>query len=238
MLTKPHRQEALCRAYVQAIAAGAGMGCAFRLADYGIDLTLHEIKASGKGCAIDVQAKSSTLARTEEDMVRYDLEVKAYNDLRVPMVGCPRLLVLLVLPEVEAQWLSQSIEELVVRRCAYWLSLAGAAPVGNEKTVRIAIPVANVFFCAGPPNPPGLGQEERRGMNFERWVDPRIGLLRVADFRKHLLDRGWRSTPSPRPELLVFEGRPTMRARRSFRRCLRRKTRPIIGCGRWTLSPA
>src|SRR4051812_40158821 len=38
---------------------------------------------------------------------------------------CPRLLVLLALPEKEQDWVMQSVEQLIVRRCAYGTSLAG-----------------------------------------------------------------------------------------------------------------
>ena len=43
-------------------------------------------------------------------------------------------------------------------------------------------------------------------MNYERWVDPRIRLVRVADARAYLRSKGWQLKPFPRPQLLVFEG--------------------------------
>lgn len=150
MLTKKHRQEALSRAYVQAIAARCGLNHSLPTLDYGIDLTLHDISVLGNrrcdsGYKLDVQAKSTTLASVEERHIRYDMEVKAYEDLRQPVVGCPRILVLLVLPEQEARWLTQTEEELIFRHCAYWLSLKGREPTTNRKSVRILIPRANVF---------------------------------------------------------------------------------------------
>lgn len=43
---------------------------------------------------------------------------------------CPRLrircILVLVLPDDEARWLDQSLEELVLRECAYWVSLRDA----------------------------------------------------------------------------------------------------------------
>jgi hypothetical protein len=54
----------------------------------------------------------------------------------------------MVLPEDEAQWLSQSLEELVMRRCAYWVSLRGVEPTTNQRTIRIRMPRANVFSSA------------------------------------------------------------------------------------------
>src|ERR1043165_1874637 len=41
MLTQPHREESLCRAYVQAVAAQAGLNFSWLAYDYGIDMTLR-----------------------------------------------------------------------------------------------------------------------------------------------------------------------------------------------------
>lgn len=42
--------------------------------------------------------------------------------------------------------------------------------------------------------------------NLERWIDPRIENVTVAEMRAYLLQRGWKQRPYPRPELLVFQG--------------------------------
>jgi hypothetical protein len=90
--------------------------------------------------------KSTTRAEEREAKVIHDLEVRAYNLLREPIVlGSSRILVLLVLPEDETQWTTQTVEELILRRCAYWMSLCGAEPTTAHTTVRIAIPRTNVF---------------------------------------------------------------------------------------------
>jgi hypothetical protein len=150
LLTKQHRQEALCRAYVQAVAAAAGMGYSLPNPDYGIDLTLEDILIRGQrrvpsGWKLDLQAKSTTLADVDKANVKYDLEVQAYEDLRDPDAPCPRILVVLVLPEDEAAWLVQTEAELLLRRCAYWYSLRGRERTTRRKRVRLFIPRANVF---------------------------------------------------------------------------------------------
>ena len=150
MLTRNHRQEALSRAYVQAVAACCGMSSSTPLPDYGIDLSLHDILLVGgrrveSGCKLDIQAKCTTRAGLQGDYVRHDLEVSSYNALRLVTAGCPRILVVLVLPAKEADWFSQTEEELVVRHCAYWLSLRGRGPTTNRKSVRVLLPRANVF---------------------------------------------------------------------------------------------
>ncbi len=154
LLTKQHRQEALSRAYVLAIAARCGMGFSTPSPDYGADLTLNEIEVRGNwrlesGFKIDIQAKSTTRAQIRRSHVRYDLEVKAYEYLRDLQAACPRILVVLVLPENEAEWSSQTESESVLRRCAYWLSLRGWPRATQRKTVRVTLPRANVFSIDG-----------------------------------------------------------------------------------------
>jgi hypothetical protein len=154
LLTKQHRQEALSRAYVQAIAASCGMSYSVQNPDYGIDLTLNEILIRGQrrtpsGWKLDIQAKSTSTVDVEETTIRYDLDARAYEVLRDPDVPCPRILVVLVLPEEETSWLTHTEENLTIRRCAYWTSLCGREPTAHRKTIRIAIPRANVFSTDG-----------------------------------------------------------------------------------------
>jgi len=149
LLTRNHRQEALSRAYVLAIAARCGMSASVSNPDYGIDLTLNDIAVSGdhraeSGYKLDIQAKSATLASLSRENVRYDLDVRSYETLRHPNVGSPRLL-FLVLPEDEKDWSVQTEDQLILRRCAYWLSLRGRPATTNRRSIRLAIPRANVF---------------------------------------------------------------------------------------------
>jgi hypothetical protein len=153
LLTRNHRQEGLCRAYVQAIAARCGMSVSVPNPDYGIDLTLNDIEAVGSrrsesGYKIDVQAKSSGQTPESGPHLRYDLDVTAYNLLRHPAPGCPRILVVLMLPEQEARWTEQTANGLLLRRCAYWLSLKGQGPTRNRRSVRVLLPKGNVFSVA------------------------------------------------------------------------------------------
>lgn len=149
MMTRNHRQEALCRAYVQAIAALAGMASAKPDPDYGVDLLLRNIEQRGQRrldtrAQLDFQLRSTTRANISETIVSYDLDVQTYDFLREEsLIRC--LLVVLVLPENESLWLSQSTDELIVRHCAYWLSLRGAEPVAATSSVRIGIPRSQVF---------------------------------------------------------------------------------------------
>ncbi len=89
--------------------------------------------------------RSTTRASLIGTEVRYDLDVRTYNYLREPSGNCPRFLVVFVMPGDEGLWLSQSPDELALRHCAYWMSLAGAEPTTATSSVRIRIPRSQVF---------------------------------------------------------------------------------------------
>jgi hypothetical protein len=167
MMTREHRQEALCRAYVRAIAAQAGWICSQPEQDYGIDLCLRKVRIGGEGRSdvggqFDLQLKSTTRANVTDAEIRYDLEVKNYNHLREPGENCPHILVVLVMPEDETQWLDQSVEELILRHCAYWICLEGYPPTTATKTVRVAIPRGNVFSVEAVQGPLARLRERKK----------------------------------------------------------------------------
>jgi hypothetical protein len=150
MLPRNLRQEAMSRAYVQAVAARAGLILTVPGADFGIDLCLDTVEVRGRRWGpgpvqLDLQVKSTTRGQVRGGQLLYDLDVKNYNDLRVPAPKCPRLLIVVVLPEQEEEWLHQTAEELVLRRCAYWLWLGGADATTATTTVRVQIPLGQVF---------------------------------------------------------------------------------------------
>ncbi len=118
--------------------------------DFGADMLLRHVahqeqQYTDDGPQLDLQLKSTTRAEVRDAEVTFDLEVRAYSWLRQQHVSQPRILVLLVLPDDETQWISQSLEALILRRCAYWLSLRGAEPTTNQKTIRVTIPRTNVL---------------------------------------------------------------------------------------------
>ncbi len=149
-MIRNHRQEGLCRAYVHAVAAFRGMSVSTPNPDYGIDLTLNDVVTVGgqwieSGYKLDVQAKSTTLASLETGYVRYDLEVRSYNTLRYREAPSPRILVVLILPENEREWLTLTEDELRLRRCAYWMTLKGRRSVPNRRSVRLRVPRTQLF---------------------------------------------------------------------------------------------
>jgi uncharacterized protein DUF4365 len=150
VITREHRQELLCRAYVHAIAAQAGLLSSRPDPDYGIDLSLRSVAVLGgryrdTSVQVDLQLRSTTRASVTETEVKLDLDVETYNDLRTPETFCPRILVVLIMPGEEAEWVNQTPDELAIRHCAYWLSLHGYAETSARSTIRIGIPHTNLF---------------------------------------------------------------------------------------------
>ena len=96
--------------------------------------------------ALDLQLKAT--ARLGEPHAGYRpfrLSARNYRDLRIE-TQTPRLLVVLELPRDEAQWMTLTTEELVLRRRAYWLSLQhGHEERGGQATITIRIPEGNLF---------------------------------------------------------------------------------------------
>jgi hypothetical protein len=89
--------------------------------------------------------KSSINAAIEHDHVSYELEIRAYEILRDDTAEGPRILVLLVLPKDEREWIEQDEEGLIMRKFAYWISLRGHPETANHQSITIRIPRRNLF---------------------------------------------------------------------------------------------
>lgn len=72
-----------------------------------------------------------------------------YDNLRRVTHASPRILAVLFLPPKAKDWLTHSQEQLVLRKCAYWVSLRGPPPTDNHAGVTVRIPKNQVFDGAG-----------------------------------------------------------------------------------------
>jgi hypothetical protein len=77
------------------------------------------------------------------------LKRKNYDDLRLVDPIVPRILVVVLVPMSESEWLRQTEHELSLRRCAYWTSLRGMEATTNRGKITIRLPRANVFSVEG-----------------------------------------------------------------------------------------
>ena len=139
LLASTDSEEALSRAYVAAVAAGAGYVTAQM--DFDRDGVDVQIRAGGlMRPSLDIQLKATiNLGAAVSGSFRYPLKRRNYDLLREQTM-IPRVLVLLALPTAKSDWMSVTPEQLVIRRCAYWVSLRGAPPSTNEATQTIYVP--------------------------------------------------------------------------------------------------
>ena len=144
ILGSTDREEALSRAYVAAVAAGAGYTLAVQ--DFDRDGVDVQVRAGGAmRPSLDIQLKATVrLKRGEKGEYRYPLQRRNYDLLRAQSL-VPRVLVVLDLPAEEHQWISVSVDELVMRRCAYWVNLSGLPQTTNKESVTVTIDNKNRF---------------------------------------------------------------------------------------------
>ena len=97
---------------------------------------------------LEIQIKGTKDEPASGELV-YDLKQKNYDDLRYHPVMVPRLLIVVAMPGDDPQgWVTQSDEQLVLRRCGFWLSLCGRPASGNDTKTRIRIPTNQRFDVA------------------------------------------------------------------------------------------
>ena len=144
LLTTADREEALSCVYVRAVAARAGYTTASPQPDRdGVDLCIQAGGAMWP--ALDVQLKATVnLERGSDGCVRFPLKRRNYDLLRIE-TQTPRLLVVLDLPKDEDLWMTVTVDELVLRHRAYWLSLRGCGGTANSASVTVAIPEDHLF---------------------------------------------------------------------------------------------
>src|SRR5215475_7839335 len=132
------REEALSRAYVAAVAAGAGYVTASM--DFDRDGVDVQIRAGGEmRPSLDIQLKATiNLGEPTDNVFRFPLKRRNYNLLRAETM-IPRILVVLDLPRNEADWLHVAPDQLIMRRCAYWADLVGMPETDNKESVTIPI---------------------------------------------------------------------------------------------------
>ena len=147
-LTVPDQKEALSRAYVRAVAARAG----FATADPDFDRDGVDLRIQAGGAmrpALDLQLKATVnLGEPHGGNFRFPLNRRNYELLRIE-TQTPRLLVVFNMPRDQSEWMAITTTELVLRHCAYWLSLKGCEETDNRSSVTVRIPSNNLFDVNG-----------------------------------------------------------------------------------------
>lgn len=139
------RQEQFSRSAIYAIASRAGCTVSLRsVDDDSVDLTLGTRLLPSRP-AVDVQLKCTFQDVLHDDALHYSIGIKNYNDLRLEDLMVPRILVVVLVPPAIEDWLVQTEEEMIIRRCGYWVSLLGAPATQNSDGVTVNIPRINMF---------------------------------------------------------------------------------------------
>ncbi len=154
-MTENEIKSELSIADLHAVAARLGCACqkSERQTDnMGIDMTLRfkgVFDSIGpRHIALDLQLKATSVPLEYDakgrGIILDGLGRSVYEDFRDENRSPHAIVILFSLPNEADEWLSQSEESLLMRRCAYWVSLRGAeACVGESK--RIFIPPTQLF---------------------------------------------------------------------------------------------
>ena len=144
----------LSYAYLHAIAARAGATC--RVGDRdednkGIDASLRIYGPFAnavyrKTIQIDIQLKATIGTPADKgDHLSYSFKGKArYDNLREPCESTPVFLIVMFLPDEPARWMEHSPDALLLRKCAYWVSLRDAPEFTNETRQVVYLPKSQV----------------------------------------------------------------------------------------------
>jgi Domain of unknown function (DUF4365) len=143
LLNGTDKEGLLCELYVNAIATMAG----YTISKYNLDKDGVDVTISAGGDVrpkIDIQCKGTFNLSWKNDEASFPLPIRNYNLLRLP-VQTPRLLVVLDLPKNSQDWMSIGPTELIMRKCAHWLSLRDAPECMNAVSKTILLSAKNRF---------------------------------------------------------------------------------------------
>ncbi len=147
------QKEKFSEAYVLAVAATAGYGT-YKPSpdddsvDFGIAARTNS-QTNGfvtmRSPRLELQLKCTAAPTPMGDSLSFPLKLKNYEELRADNFVIPRILVVVLVPELATDWLAHSETELCLRRCGYWVSLRGKPATSNTKNIKIQIPRQNQF---------------------------------------------------------------------------------------------
>ena len=147
------QKDHFSRAVVRAVAAAAGIDASVPPHDQNskdIEFTAPDV-AGVAGGQLAAQLKCTHTVDTSAESFTYDLDIKDYDRLRVERekLYVPRVLILVDVPEDPEDWILSKPEQMVLKRCAYLVSLTGLPATSNTSTVAVKIPTEQVFDVQG-----------------------------------------------------------------------------------------
>lgn len=149
-MTLDDQKEHFSYAYARAVAATAAIGVATpEVDDDSVDLILSK-KGGGtvfRSPRLEIQVKCAdqTTLQITPTNIHFPLKLKNYDELRSTDLLVPRILLVVLVPNILTDWLNWTSQELALRRAGYWLSLRGMPATTNTTNVTVHVPLANEF---------------------------------------------------------------------------------------------
>jgi hypothetical protein len=139
------QKEQFSNAFLHAIAAVSECSISKpSVDDDSIDWTLSKVMP--RRPKLDLQLKCTGQAKKEiESTIPFSLKTKNYDDLRVTDLLCPRILVVVFVPDNVGDWLTSDLESLTLRRCAHWMTLFGFSDSLNDTSETVYLPTDQKF---------------------------------------------------------------------------------------------
>ncbi|MFI6939961.1 DUF4365 domain-containing protein [Streptomyces sp. NPDC050418] len=141
--------ETLQVGYLHAVAAAAGCSLSQPFPDNGID---WHVSHSAPGHAVDdevtikVQLKATYQIAPNPPGAAFSftLDNEHLAKLARTPVSVHKILVVMLVPRAQEDWLRASHDRLDLRHCCYWVNLAGHRITGRRRTT-VRIPTARIF---------------------------------------------------------------------------------------------
>lgn len=148
------QKEMFSYAYIEAVASVAGYAVcrASRAMDNaGIDVTIEVPGEVGEVLfpRIDAQVKCTADEKIrKQNVIKYPLKVNNYKTLINTKALTPLILVVVLVPQDLTDWLRITEEDVLMKKCGYWVSLKGKPTTKNSDKIVVELPRQNLFTPA------------------------------------------------------------------------------------------
>lgn len=142
------QKEEFQYACVSALAAHAGLNRGdFRVDEDSVDVSFKGLGYHGPGRRrnpiVEIQLKCTSKDVIKGDVIKFELKLKNYNELRGEDVMVPKYLIVMLVPEDQKTWIGSDDKWLHLPHSCYWLSLRNHPPTDNQASVVVDVPLAN-----------------------------------------------------------------------------------------------